>query len=276
MKYWQGIINLFYEHEEDKTKVKSVFSQTPFKIQQSFYLEGKSICHSIILHTAGGIAGNDFLCQNIHLSPQSQVLITTPSATKIYRCPQKTAFQNITIQLDYNSYLEYLPQEAIAFNQANFEQKMRVNLAEKASYLGGEIIRFGGSARGEIFNQGKWLNYLEIYRQNKPIWLDRQYFVGESNLFSSLNGLRKKPVLGNLVYIISDKLDNDIASLRHLLKEKYGDKPCLGLTALPEGLLCRYLGDSVSQAKEYFIFIWQFLRAKRGFNPHFKPRIWQS
>lgn len=275
MKSWQGVINLVYEYQPQETKVKSVFSQAPFKIQQSFYPEGKSICHSVILHTAGGIAGDDILSQNIHLCPQSQVLITTPSATKIYRCQEKKAIQDITIQLDHNSYLEYLPQEAIAFNQANFEQKMRVNLAENACYLGWEIIRFGRSARGEIFNQGKWLNYLEIYRENKPIWFDRQCFFGESNLFYSLNGLRKKPVLGNLVYIISEDLDDYIFSLRHLLREKYGNNLCLGITALQEGLLCRYLGDSVSKAKEYFIFIWQFLREKRGFNGNFKPRLWQ-
>ena len=275
MTYWQGIINLVYEHQQQETKVKSVFSQAPFKIQNSFYPEGKSICHSVILHTAGGVAGDDILSQNIHLSPQSQVLITTPAATKIYRCLGKTAIQDIKIQLDNNCYLEYLPQEMIVFNQANFEQKMRVNLAENASYLGWEIIRFGRSARGEIFNQGKWLNYLEIYRENKPIWLDRQYFSGESQLFYSLNGLKGNPVVGNLVYIVSGYLDDYIAFLRHLLREKYGDNLSLGITTLQEGLLCRYWGDSVSKAKEYFTFIWQFLREKRGFNGNFKPRVWQ-
>ncbi len=275
MKHWQGIINLVYEYQHQETKVTSIFSQVPFKIQNSFYPEGKSICHSVILHTAGGIAGDDILSQNIHLSPQAQVLITTPAATKIYRCQEKKAIQDIKIHLDHNSYLEYLPQEAIVFNQANFEQKMCIDLAENASYLGWEIVRFGRSARGEIFNQGKWLNYLEIYRENKPVWLDRQCFFGESNLFYSLNGLRGNPVIASLVYIVSGNLEDDISTLRHLLREKYGNNLCLGITALQEGLLCRYWGDSVSQAKEYFIFIWQFLREKRGFDRNFKPRVWQ-
>lgn len=275
MTSWQGIINLVYEHRQQETKVKSVFSQAPFKIQNSFYPEGKSICHSVILHTAGGVAGDDMLSQNIHLSPQSQVLITTPAATKIYRCQEKKAIQTIEINLENDCYLEYLPQEMIVFNQANFEQKMKIYLAENASYLGWEILRFGRSARGEIFNKGNWLNYLEIYRENKPIWFDRQFFSGESQLYYSLNGLRGNPVLGSLVYIVSGDLDSYIDSLRHLIKEKYGDDLSLGITALQEGLLCRYLGDSVSKAKEYLTLIWQFLREKRGFNGNFKPRVWQ-
>ncbi|MBD2395513.1 urease accessory protein UreD [Cyanobacterium aponinum FACHB-4101] len=275
MKNWQGIINLVYEHQKQETTIKSVFSQAPFKFQNSFYPEGKSVCHSVILHTAGGIAGDDILSQNICLANSSQVLITTPAATKIYGSKGKKAIQEVKIKLEKNAYLEYLPQEMIVFNNANFEQKVRVDLEDNASWLGWEIIRFGRSARGEIFSEGNWLNYLEIWRENKPIWIDRQYFMGNSPLFYASNGLGGNPVVGNLVYIGSEDIDQYISNLRHLIKEKYDENIGIGITALQQGLLCRYMGDSVSAAKEYFTLVWQFLRDKRGLDGNFKSRIWQ-
>lgn len=36
---------------------------------------------------------------------------------------EKKAIQEVKIKLEKNAYLEYLPQEMIVFNNANFEQK---------------------------------------------------------------------------------------------------------------------------------------------------------
>ncbi|BAQ61431.1 urease accessory protein UreD [Geminocystis sp. NIES-3708] len=272
---WQGKINLIYKHEENKTKIKSIYHQAPFNIQRPFYPEGNSICHSVILHTAGGIVGGDVLSQNIHLFPHSQVFITTPAATKIYRTSEKKAFQEIIINLENDTYLEYLPQETIVFNQCQYQQKLKVRLEDNAIWLGWEIIRFGRSARGETFTEGEWLNYTEIYHKNKPLWIDRQSFWGESQLFSAINGLANKPVVGSLILISTNTSNNFnfIDEIRELINSQFNDL-ILGVTTLQHGLLCRYHGDSVSEAKISLTAIWQLLRQKYGFNPLFKPRIW--
>ncbi|BAQ65199.1 urease accessory protein UreD [Geminocystis sp. NIES-3709] len=270
---WQGKINLVYEYQEGKTKIKSAYHQAPLKIQRSFYPEGDSICHSVILHTAGGIVGGDILSQTIHLSSNSQVFITTPAATKIYRTQEKKAFQEIIINLENDTYLEYLPQETIVFNKCQYQQKLRVNLRENATWLGWEIIRFGRSARGEIFTHGQWLNQTEVWYKDKPLWIDRQLLQGESNLFSAINGLANKPVIGNLT-LISAKINQDIIrEIRELIESKFTNL-IICITTLQQGLLCRYHGNSVSEAKTCLTAIWQLLRAKYGLNSLIKPRYW--
>lgn len=271
---WQGKINLIYEYQEGKTKVKSAYHQAPFKIQSSFYPEGNSICHSVILHTAGGIVGGDILTQNIHLFPHSQVFITNPAATKIYRTSEKKAFQEIIIKLENNTYLEYLPQETIIFNECQYQQKLKVELGDNATWLGLEIIRFGRTARGETFTHGQWLNYTEIWHKDKPLWIDRQSLQGESQLFSDINGLAGKPVVGSLILVSTNNHQNVIGEIRELIDSKFGHL-ILGVTTLQQGLLCRYHGDCVSDAKISLTAIWQLLRQKYGLNPLFKPRVWQ-
>jgi urease accessory protein len=270
---WEGKINLIYEYQEGKTKVKLAYHQAPFNIQRPFYPEGNSICHSIILHTAGGIVGGDILTQNIHLFPHSQVFITNPAATKIYRTSEKKAFQDITIKLENDTYLEYLPQEIIIFNQCQYQQKLRVELADNATWLGWEILRFGRSARGETFTNGQWLNYTEVWHGDKPLWIDKQSLQGENELFSEINGLGGKPVIGSLILLSTKNTPQHfIGEIRELINNKFSHLT-LGVTTLQGGLLCRYHGDSVSEAKICLTAIWQLLRQKYGLNYLFKSRV---
>lgn len=271
---WQGKINLVYEYNESKTKVKSAYHQSPFKLQRAFYPEGDSICHSVILHTAGGIVGGDILTQNIHLLPNSKVFITTPAATKIYRTQEKKAFQNIVIKLENDTYLEYLPQESIVFNECQYQQKMTVELGDNSTWLAWEIMRFGRTARGETFTQGQWLNYTEVWHNHQPLWIDRQSLQGESNLFFAINGLAGKSVIGNLTLISTGNQKEVIGEIRELINRQFSDL-IVGVTTLQQGLLCRYHGDSISEAKTCLTAIWQLLRQKFGKNSLNKSRFWQ-
>lgn len=186
---WQGILELDYQKINNSTQLVKAYSQAPLKIQRSFYPEGKDICHSIILHTAGGMVGGDRLSQTINLQPETQVLLTTPAASKIYRSSGETAQNTINIEIQEQAYLEFIPREIIIFNGAIFSQNLRVNLDPNACYLGWEITRFGRTARGEIFNQGQWKSCTEIWQNGCPVWIDRQGFIANEEILNSPHGL---------------------------------------------------------------------------------------
>ncbi len=59
--------------------------QAHWKVKCPFHPERDKISHGSILDTAGGVIGGDRLSLEIHLQPYSQVLITAPTANKIYR-----------------------------------------------------------------------------------------------------------------------------------------------------------------------------------------------
>ena len=271
---WLGNLELVYRCQQEETKVTSVYAQAPFKIQRPFYPEGKQICHSVIIHTAGGIVGGDRLHQNIHLQPKTQALITTPAANRIYRSNGHKAEQDIKIIIDDGASLEYLPQETIVFKGANFRQNLRVELStEKSTWLGWEIIRFGRSARGEIFDQGEWRSYTEVWQQGKPLWVDNQFLPGNEELFYSLNGLAGKPVVGTLSWIGKSVTPNLVQEVINRWQPQK-DNSEIGVTQLLQGLLCRYRGDSITEVKNWFIQVWQLLRQTEGRSSHKKPRVW--
>ena len=268
-KSWHGKLNLVYSDRQNKTRLIKSQNQAPLKIQRPFYPEGESVCHSVILHTAGGIVGGDQLSCNFHLQPQAKSLITTAAANKIYRSNGRRARQNIEIKIDNQACLEWLPQESIVFNGANFRQDIRIELADYANFIGWEITRFGRTARGEKFVEGEWRSHFEVWRNNKPLWIDRQYLPGSQEIFHSPHGLAGKPIIGTLVYIGKPVSSEIVEQARNLSPSYEG-----GVTRLENGFLCRYRGDSTTEERNWLISVWQLLRISFLNRDRCLPRVW--
>ncbi|MFB8791377.1 MAG: urease accessory protein UreD [Potamolinea sp.] len=271
---WHGSLNLVYSHLNGATKLTHTQVQAPLKVQRAFYPEGPNICHSIVLHTAGGIVGGDRLSQNIHLQANTHSLITTAAANKIYRSNGQQARQTIQIKVDSGAYLEWFPQETIVFNDANYRQDLRVELAADATWLGWEITRFGRTARGEKFLQGQWRSHTEVWRQGQPLWIDRQWLPGGEETFHSPHGLAGQPVVASLAWI-GQTVSPEIIEQARLLwscKERQGEA---GVTQLMSGILCRYRGNSSLEVRNWFMDVWQLLRLSFLGRSVIKPRVWQ-
>lgn len=271
---WHGSLSLVYKHSQGETQIQKSFAQAPLKLQRPFYPEGKEVCHSVILHTAGGIVGGDRNSQNIHLQANTNALITTVAAGKIYRSNGKTATQTVDIKIDTGACLEFLPQETIVFDGAIYRQDLRIELATEATWLGWEINRFGRSARGEKFYAGEWRSHTEVWQQGKPLWVDRAWLPGDKQLFHSPNVLAGKPVIATLTWLGKPVSKETIEAVRNLWQPQ-GDRSDAGVTELISGLLCRYRGNSTSEARSWFIQVWHLLRLsylKRG---AIVPRVWQ-
>ena len=271
---WQGILELDYQKINNSTQLVKAYSQAPLKIQRSFYPEGQEICHSIILHTAGGMVGGDRLSQTINLQPETQVLLTTPAASKIYRSSGETAQNTINIEIQEQAYLEFIPRDIIIFNGAIFSQNLRVNLDPNACYLGWEITRFGRTARGEIFNQGQWKSCTEIWQNGCPVWVDRQGFIANEEILNSPHGLGGKPVIATLTWVGQPVSEDIVKNIRQLWSQRETSSQA-GVTQLISGLLCRYRGNSTQEVINWFTDVWQLLRQNYTGKSIVKPRVWQ-
>jgi len=275
-KGWHGSLNLVYANRSGATQIIHNQMQAPLKVQRPFYPEGQEVCHSVILHTAGGVVGGDRLSLNFHLQANAKALITTAAAGKIYRSSGQLAQQNIDIQVDSGANLEWLPQETIVFDGAMYRQNLRVELAPQASILLWEITRFGRTARGEKFLSGEWRSHTEIWRQNSPLWIDRQWLKGGEKMLESPHGLAGKPVVATLAWLGEPVTAEIVEKVRALQCKAtiYPINLTAGVTRLPNGLLCRYRGSSTAAAREWFVGIWHLLRLSFSERPCCLPRVW--
>lgn len=290
VKGWHGHLDLVYGYRQGATQIIRNQVQAPLKVQRPFYPEGQEVCHSVILHTAGGVVGGDSLSMNFQLEADAKTLITTAAAGKIYRSSGLEARQTIEIKLAANANLEWLPQETIVFAGAIYRQDLRVELELGASLLLWEITRFGRTARGERFVSGEWRSHVEVWQQGRPLWIDRQLLKGEEMLESE-HGLGGQPVAASLAWVGQPVTAQIVEKVRRVSQSQAslwqnirladeGDgakiQPSVGVTRLTNGLLCRYRGSSTAEARSWFIAVWQLLRLEVRDRPVCLPRVWPS
>src|SRR5262245_31815427 len=94
---WPAELELWFEASQGKTRLKRRRHAGPLMVQRPFFPESDGTCHVYLLHPPGGVAGGDRLDMRFHLAPGSRAVLTTPGATKFYRCPDSRSQQNCII-----------------------------------------------------------------------------------------------------------------------------------------------------------------------------------
>jgi len=278
---WHGELQLEFSHRLGEAGLNNIgetllsrsHMQAPLKVQRPFYPEGREVCHTVMLHTAGGIVGGDRLSLDIRLHPQALALLTTASATKVYRSGGAEAQQSTQIYLAAGAGLEWFPQEAIVFNGAVYRQDLRVDLEAGAIWTGWEITRLGRTARGEKFSTGEWRSRTEVWQQGCLLWVDPQYLAGGSEMLDSPHGLAGYPVIGSFACIGQAVSAELVTQARSLFPPDATSQA--GVTRLMSGLLCRYRGHSTTEVRHWFTQVWHLLRPVYRGRSGCVPRVWQ-
>ncbi len=267
---WRASLALEFGFENSKTTLGRKVHDGPLVVQKPLYPEGPEICHAIVVHPPGGIAGGDELSLNVQTDKNASTLLTTPGAAKWYRSAGPWAKQSVAFAVQ--GALEWLPQETIVFDGALAESAYDVDLGAQAGFIGWDIVCLGRTGSGERFVRGTFRSSIRIRREGRLLWLERGRIDGGGRLLDSPAGLAGSPVFGTL-FASAPAIDSKI--LDRLRKHK----PTLGagaVTLLPGVLLARYLGGSSEAARHYFIALWRILRPALLGREAVEPRIWQT
>lgn len=266
---WQAELRLRFVHKGTKTVLAARSQRGPLAVQRPFYPED-DVCHAYVLHPPGGVVGGDALHLHFNIEANAHALLTTPGATKFYRSAGMQAAQHQHFHVTDGS-LEWLPQENIFFPSANALLTTEVHLAGKAQYIGWEVHCLGRPVIGETFATGKAIFKTALYRDNKPLLLDRLVINGERDLQLAA-GLRSQPVVATLV---ATNADNTLLDNVRPLCENLASGTA-GVTLLNGVLVLRYLGNSTEQAHRLLRSAWQILRPAVTGKPATPPRIWNT
>lgn len=270
---WKAELALVFRHLDHKTFVAERRHQGPLVVQKPLYPEGPGVCHAVLIHAPGGIAGGDSLALDLSLERGARALITTPAATKWYKADGRAARQSATMIVGTGAVLEWLPLESILFDQADALIDAAVALEDDAVFAGWEIACLGRRASGEAFRQGALRQSMEILRGGRLIWNDRLALQGGDRMLASPAGLNGHHVAGSMAVAAPGALPADLLQACRILAPQSGEGR---VTALPEILSARYLGGSAEHAKNYFESIRQVLRPWYAALHAHRPRLWDS
>lgn len=266
---WQAELVLEFACRGNKTVLAGRRQRGPLAVQRPFYPEG-GVCHAYVLHPPGGVVGGDQLEINLTVDSTADALLTTPGATKFYRSGGRQAQQQQCFTV--SGTLEWLPQENIFFPGADSTLLTQIHLNGDARYIGWEIQCLGRPVIGERFEQGRLLFGTHVYRDKKPLFIDRLTVQGERDLRGSA-GLRNQPVMATLLATPATGEAVELARTCCEMPLPQGDA---GVTRMNGLLIVRYLGTSTAEAHRLLRAVWQSIRPLVTGRPAVTPRIWNT
>lgn len=270
---WRARLALEYAPRGGKTILSAREHEGPLVVQRPLYPEGPAICHTILVHPPGGIAGGDTLEVTVAARAGSRVLLTSPGAAKWYRSSGATAAQRVELAVEDGAVLEWLPQANIVFNGARARLASRVLLHEGGLFLGWEILCFGRAASGERFGAGFLKQSMEVFQQGRRLWSEFAHLEGGGAVLDSAAGLAGRTVIGTLVAAGRDPSRELLSRCREVAVP---EGTVNGITALPRVLLARTLSDSNEDARAYLAAVWSVLRPGLTGVDAVMPRIWST
>ena len=134
---------------------------------------------SVLVNTAGGIAGGDRFEIDVACRSAARLTVTTAAAEKIYRTDGVAAELNVTLKAEGRSHLSWLPQETILFDRARIRRRFEIDLSEEASLLLCEIVVFGRIAMGERIRTGEFADRWRLRRGGRLVFAENIRLDGD-------------------------------------------------------------------------------------------------
>lgn len=264
---WLARLELGFAVEDGRTRLVHRRHHGPLLVQRTFHPEGE-VCHAYLIHPPGGVVGGDRLELALECRRGARALITTPAAGKFYRSAGGWAALQQRLAVAAGAALEWLPQEQIVFQGAKVDALTRVDLAVGAGFIGWEIACLGRPASDEGFGDGMLRQRFELWRDGRPLLLERLRLQGGGPELSAAWGLGGASVLGTLVAVGADGAAEELA------RAAAGERAAV--TRLGDVLVARYLGHGAERAREVFADVWAALRPVLFGREACAPRIWTT
>jgi urease accessory protein len=273
---WPAELHLRFARRQLRTVLVENRHSGPLLVQKALYPEGEQVCHAVIVHPPGGMAGGDELTIEIDLETNSKAVVITPAAAKWYKAPHRPSWQRTTIRSGKGSTLDWLPQENIFFNATHAISTFTLQVEPGASAIGWEIGLLGRQESGEQWREGSLRFVTSIERPDgQPLWVERLRLDASASLRVAGQGLAGFNAFGTLWAV-------GAACTPALAEELATDLPFeselrAGVTALPgEILLVRALGQDVERLRQLLMDCWLRLRPMVHGLPSHRLRLWAT
>ena len=264
----EGLVDVELKQEKNsKTVIKNLLVKPPLLIQKAMYPDtcNPNTAHIYIMSSAGGILQGDKFQIKIKASENSNAIITTQSATKIYNTENHIPSQIIDIIVEKNSYLEFIPKQIIPHKYSEFLQKTNLKVDQGSTLVYSETISCGRIAHGEEFDfKSLIFRTKAVNEKDEILFSDAMNLEPKSRkrIFENLYGKKK---IFSTIYIVSKRFDNEKLDTKiyTLLKKS---QIIGGVSQLPQesGIIVRMLSDSIDEIEETVFNITNIVKSEKS------------
>lgn len=147
----RGALSYEFEREGPRTVLMRSSCTSPWHHFPPSYLDDSGCAYTWLVNPSGGLVGGDHVLVEAQLHAGTHVLMTSPSANRVYRSLSEPARQEIRLSVGPDARLEWLPEVTIPFAGSRFSQSIHVDLAPGAT-----VVLWDALASGRVARQERW------------------------------------------------------------------------------------------------------------------------
>ncbi|MDR0226812.1 MAG: urease accessory protein UreD [Burkholderiaceae bacterium] len=284
---WQATLDLRFEQRATQgTVLAHARHSGPLRVQKPLHPEGPGICHAVLLHPPGGVAGGDQLHIQVDLAPGAHALLTTPGATRWYKSMGRPAAQRVRLDVAEGATLEWLPQENMLFAGAEARMALDLHLAPGARAIGWDAVVLGRYGAGEHWHTAGPETPASLSLHNRllwdgmPLWLEQGHLQAGDALLASPVAWAGFPIQASLWAVapgcteaLAERLATDLPWTPGV---RAGASLLSGPPGAPSVLLLRVLARRMQEARSVLHQAWRLLRPALLDQPARPPRLWAT
>jgi len=230
MSLFSGHLSLRAEGRDNGQTVLAQQSfKAPFHLSKPYW-DGHALIVQVVNPTAGILSG-DRLLSEITVGSGAAVLVTSPSATRIFQMDEGVAEGRQHFAVEPGGWLEFMPEPLVPHRGSRFRQRTQIDVAAGGELFFADLLMPGRIARGETWAWEKLCLELTLHVGGVLILRERLDQSGpELRSLAELAGAGEGACFANLVFV-SPHLDAS-TDWRDALNNLHGDGVWAGLSRL--------------------------------------------
>lgn len=253
MKSPMGELELQVAVRHGRSVAAHQYHRGALRVLRPHYLDDSGQVCYVLVNPGGAYLGADLYVIDVEVTDGAKLLLTTQSATKIYRTPGSFAEQRMSIRLGERAQLELAPDQLIAYREASYRQNTHITVRPSSSLVMAEVITPGWSPDGASFRYEELRLRNEIHVESAKgtefLALDNLPIRPPFNDVTGMGFMEGYSHLGSLV-VVDARVDQALADEIHALTTDHDAYTGLSLTASvggTAGLVLRSLSNSTEE-----------------------------
>jgi len=257
-----GTLRLGFARRGPATVVAACRFTLPLQVLAPVALDDPAAVVSI-LNPTGGLVGGDRLAIDVRVEAGAHAVLTTPSATRVYRAEGEPTVQTVRLSIGPRAIVEWVPDHTIPFAGSALRQAITVDLDEAAGLILVDAFAAGRVAAGEAWRFARLESAISV--RDRGGWLLHDRFVLHgfaANDELALDGLgfaESRPYFASIV--ILGAFDRERFAVEVGSLGATGVATTVGAAILPRrGTLVRCLAPSAPALLDAIAACWRLAR----------------
>lgn len=270
-----GSATLSFKAARGGTAIGELYQHDPLRVLFPNHVPDEPLT-GVLVTTSGGLVGGDRLRVRISSHKGTAGRVLAQAAEKIYRSTGADSNIEIRLQAAADSWLEWLPQETILFDESRLRRATEIRAVPGARLLCGEMVVLGRTAMGERMRQGLLHEAWDVYWDDRLAWSDALHLnSGLERISDAAAGLGGARACASTLYVGDDAAQH-LEPARTLIDESAGESLRVAASCVGNVLVIRWLGQDNLQLRDAYGRFWAAFRHHLAGYPPIMPRLWQA